>query len=172
MDAFGMLYSQAATALDIKGSDYFSPTKWEDWINIPIESEDEYIQTINRRIKIPKVIILSKYDKIPKKRPKFSQKNVWIRDKFTCQYTGKKLKPGEGNIDHVIPKSRGGLSAWENCVLACRQINAKKANSTPDEVGLRLINTPKPPKELPIFYYIRNKHRIKEWNFFLAEVQN
>jgi 5-methylcytosine-specific restriction endonuclease McrA len=168
-DTFAMLMTDVATGLDIRGSDHMTPLRWTDWLNLPIEDGDNYVQTVNAKIKIPKVIILSKYDKVPKKRPRFSQKNIWIRDNFTCQYTGKKLRPGEGNIDHVVPKSRGGETAWENCVLACRKVNAKKADSTPEEVGLKLLKKPEPPKELPVFHYITNRHNIKEWEIFLAK---
>lgn len=166
-DTFAMLMTDAATGLDIRGQDYMVPLRWNDWLKLSIEDEDDFVQTVNQKIKIPKVIVLCKFDKVPKKRPRFSQKNIWIRDNFTCQYTGKKLKPGEGNIDHVLPKSRGGATAWENCVLACRQVNAKKADATPEEVGLKLLKQPTPPKELPVFHYITNKHNIKEWDIFL-----
>ncbi len=166
-DTFAMLMTDAATGLDIRGLDYMVPLRWNDWVQLPIEEDDEYVQTINCKIKIPKVIILSKFDKVPRKRPRFSQKNIWIRDNYTCQYTGKKLKPGEGNIDHVVPRSKGGPTDWSNCVLACKKINAKKANATPEEAGLRLLKKPEPPKELPVFHYITNRHKITEWDLFL-----
>jgi len=166
-DTFAMLMTDTATGLDIRGLDYMVPLRWKDWIQLPIEDDDDFVQTINQKIKIPKVIILSKFDKVPRKRPRFSQKNIWIRDNYTCQYTGKKLKPGEGNIDHVVPRSKGGPTDWSNCVLACKKINAKKANATPEEAGLRLLKKPEPPKELPVYHYITNKHNIREWELFL-----
>ena len=168
-DTFAMLMTDAATGLNIRGTDHMTPLRWSDWLELPVEEEDLFVQTVNRKIKIPKVIILSKFDKVPKKRPRFSQKNIWIRDNFTCQYTGKKLRPGEGNIDHIVPKSRGGSTDWSNCVLACKKVNAKKADATPEEVGLRLLKLPEPPKELPVYHYISNKHNIKEWEIFLAK---
>lgn len=166
-DTFAMLMTDSATGLDIRGLDYMVPLRWKDWVQLPIDENDDFVQTVNQKIKIPKVIILSRFNKVPKKRPRFSQKNIWIRDNFTCQYTGKKLKPGEGNIDHVVPRSKGGVTDWTNCVLACKQVNAKKANRTPGEVGLKLITPPKPPKELPVFHYITNRLKIKEWDLFL-----
>jgi 5-methylcytosine-specific restriction endonuclease McrA len=168
-DTFAMLMTDTATGLDIRGLDYMVPLRWNDWLELPIEEDDLYVQTVNKKIKIPKVIILSKFDRVPKKRPRFSQKNIWIRDNFTCQYTGKRLRPGEGNIDHVVPRSKGGSTSWDNCVLACKQVNAKKADATPEEAGLRLLKKPEPPKELPVFHYITNKHNIKEWEIFLAK---
>jgi len=166
-DTFAMLMTDTATGLDIRGLDYMVPLRWKDWIQLSIEDDDDFVQTINQKIKIPKVIILSKFDKVPRKRPRFSQKNIWIRDNYTCQYTGKKLKPGEGNIDHVIPRSKGGPTDWSNCVLACKKINARKADARPEEVGLSLLKKPEPPKELPVFHYITNRHGIKEWDLFL-----
>ena len=166
-DTFAMLMTDAATGLDIRGTDHIVPLHWNDWLELPVEENDLFVQTVSRKIKIPKIIILSKFDKVPKKRPRFSQKNIWIRDNFTCQYTGKKLRPGEGNIDHIVPKSRGGSTDWSNCVLACKKVNAKKANATPEEAGLRLLKKPEPPKELPVYHYITNKHSIKEWDIFL-----
>jgi 5-methylcytosine-specific restriction endonuclease McrA len=166
---FAMLMTDTATGLDIRGLDHMVPVRWSEWVNLPIDENDDFVQTVNKKIKIPKVIILSKFDRVPKKRPRFSQKNIWIRDNFTCQYTGKRLRPGEGNIDHVVPKSKGGPTNWDNCVLACKDINAKKADATPEEAGLRLLKKPEPPKELPVFHYITNKHNIKEWEIFLAK---
>lgn len=166
-ETFAMLMTDSATGLDIRGTDYMVPLTWKDWISLPINEDDEYIQTVSSRIRIPKIIILARFDKVPKKRPKFSQKNIWLRDGYTCQYTGRSLKPGEGNIDHIIPKSKGGPSTWNNCVLACKTVNAKKANRTPAEAGLTLIKQPEPPKELPIHFYIKNKFNIKEWDIFL-----
>jgi len=73
-DTFAMLMTDAATGLDIQGKDHMVPLRWKDWLLLPIGQEDEFVQTINQRIKIPKVIILSKFDKVPKKRPRLSQK--------------------------------------------------------------------------------------------------
>lgn len=165
-ETFGMLMTDGATALHISEEGMF-PMKWSEWSNQPISDNDFTINTVKKRYKIPKVIILCKYDKVPKKRPAFSTRNIWIRDKGMCAYTGKKLKPEEGNIDHLIPKSKGGQTTWTNCVLAHRDVNAKKADKTPEEAGLKLLITPTQPKELPVTFSIKNKHKIKEWNYFL-----
>ena len=79
------------TGLDIKGEDHMIPLKWEDWISLPYDENSSYIRTVNLQIKIPKIIVLCKFDRVPFKRPKFTTKNLWIRDGATCQYTGKKL---------------------------------------------------------------------------------
>jgi 5-methylcytosine-specific restriction endonuclease McrA len=168
LEAMTMMYSDSATALDIRGEDYMVPLKWQDWIKLPIENEkDDFIQTVRGNIKIPKVLVLCNYNQVPRKRPKFSPKAVWDRDQGTCQYTGRKLTPQEANIDHIIPRSRGGKTDWNNCVLTHKEINSKKADRTPEEAGLKLIRKPQDPKELPSTFYIRNKHNVREWDLFL-----
>ena len=166
-EALSMMYSDTATGLDIVAEDHMVPYKWEDWINLPHDSSSEYISTINQKIKIPKVIVLCHYDKVPIRRPRFSIDGVWSRDKSICQYTGKKLSKRDGNIDHIIPKSKGGKTDWTNCVLSHKDVNAKKANRTPEESGFKLIKKPGVPKQLPISHYIKNSHGIKEWELFL-----
>ena len=166
-DALSMMYTDNATGLDVLGKDHMIPYRWKDWVNLPFDSECDYIKTINGGIKIPKIIVLCKFDKVPIKRPKFSSTGIWNRDDGICQYTGRRLSKNEGNVDHVIPKSRGGRSNWDNCVLSHKDINAKKADRTPEEAGLKLLKKPTTPKHLPISFYIKNKHNIPEWDMFL-----
>lgn len=165
-DALSMMYAGTATGLDIRGKDDMVPLTWKEWVSLNCEN-DHFVKTIQGNIKIPKIIILCRYDKVPKKRPKITRKGIWIRDQGICQYTGKKINPNEGNIDHVIPKSRGGITDWTNCVLAHKKVNAKKADRTPEEAGLKLIRQPFVPKELPVSFYLTNKYNIQEWELFL-----
>jgi len=166
-DALSMMYTDNATGLDVLGKDHMIPYRWKDWVNLPFDSDCDYIKTINGGIKIPKIIVLCNFDKVPIKRPKFSSTGIWNRDDGICQYTGRRLSKNEGNVDHVIPKSRGGRSNWDNCVLSHKDINAKKADRTPEEAGLKLLKKPTTPKHLPISFYIKNKHNIPEWDIFL-----
>lgn len=167
-EALSMMYADVATGLDVRGTDHMVPLKWNEWTQLLSTEDDEYIKTVRGNIRIPKIIILCKFDRVPKKRPRFTTQGIWIRDKGVCQYTGKKLKPNEGNIDHVIPKSKGGKTDWTNCVLSHKNVNAKKGNRLLEEAGLRLLNEPKAPKEMPTYHYIRNSHNIKEWDIFLS----
>jgi len=166
-DALSMMYADAATGLNIQGSETMIPYHWDDWLKLPHDENSQYVSTMRGQIKIPKIIILCTYDKVPKKRPKFSSKAVWNRDNGTCQYTNQKLTPNEANIDHIIPRSKGGKTNWLNCVLTHKKVNALKADRTPDEANLKLIRQPQEPKALPITFYIRNKHKIPEWDLFL-----
>lgn len=166
--AFSMMFSDSATGLDVQGEDNMVPLKWNEWIKLEAP-EDESIKTVRGLIKIPKIIILSNYNSVPKKRPRFTTRNIWERDGGICQYTGRKLTPNEGNIDHVIPKSRGGKTSWSNCVLSHKDVNTQKGDRTPSEAGLTLLKQPKEPNSMPTSVFIRNRYNIREWNPFLYQ---
>jgi len=165
--AFCMMATDAATALDIQDGGDMRPAKWADWLTLPIRDEDNSVRTVHGAVRVPTVIVLANYARVPKRRPKFSTKNIWQRDGAVCQYTGRKLAPHEGNIDHVVPRSRGGKTAWDNCVLAHKEINSRKADRLPEEAGLRLRRQPSAPRDLPATVLIRNAHRVRDWEHFL-----
>ena len=166
-DAFCMMAAGTATALDIAPGENMAPTQWSDWLGLAVRKSDNAVWTVHGPVRVPTVLVLARYDKVPKRRPKLSGKGIWERDGGVCQYTGKKLARDEGNIDHILPRSRGGKTTWDNCVLADKRINSRKADRTPDEVGLRLVRKPAPPREMPATYYIRNTHGVSDWEMFL-----
>ncbi len=166
-EAFGMMATDTATALDINEEGAMLPVKWSEWVTLPIRDSDNVVHTVRGQIRVPTVIVLANFAKVPKKRPKFGAKGIWERDGGVCQYTGKKLAPGEGNIDHVVPRSRGGKTSWENCVLAHKEVNSRKGSRLPEEAGLKLLRSPGVPREVPVTVLIRNHHRVKDWELFL-----
>ncbi len=170
-ETFSMLVTGNATALDMTPDESMRPVTWEEWLTLPVREGDHAVGTIRGGIRVPTVIVLARFDKVPKRRPKFCSRAIWERDANTCQYTGKKLKPSEGNIDHIIPRSRGGKTSWENCVLADKRVNSKKGNRLPEEIGLRLLRAPRAPREVPTSALIRNHHRVRDWEAFLGETQ-
>jgi len=168
-EALCHMFTDTATALEIRGKDYMLPTKWEEWLELPVTEGDWSIRTVDGAIRVPTVIVLSRFAKVPIKRPKLSARNIRERDGNRCQYTGKVLGPEEGNIDHVMPRSRGGATSWKNCVLASKNINSKKANRTPAEAGLRLVRKPVAPKAVPVTMTLKNPHNIEDWEIFLGK---
>lgn len=167
-DAFCMMASGAATGLDVQGDDHIVPACWEDWLKLPIRGEDHSVNTPRGAVRVPTVIVAANYAKVPICRPRFGARGIWERDGGVCQYTGKKLAPHEGNIDHVVPRSRGGASSWDNCVLSHREVNGKKADRLPQEAGLRLLRKPAVPRAVPATVLIRNQHGIRDWQKFLV----
>jgi 5-methylcytosine-specific restriction endonuclease McrA len=166
-EAFCMMASDAATALDIADGN-FVPTKWSDWLGLPIREHDCAVKTPRGPVRVPTVIVSANYAKVPLRRPRFGARGIWERDGGVCQYPGRKLAPKEGNIDHVVPRSRGGKTSWENCVLAHREVNSRKADRLPHEAGLRLHKRPAVPRALPVSAFIRNHHGVADWEHFLA----
>jgi 5-methylcytosine-specific restriction endonuclease McrA len=167
-EAFLQMATDVAVALDISG-DQIVPVHWDEWMKLPIREGDRAVQTVRGPVRIPAVIVLSNYGKIPKKRPKLCSKSIRERDGNKCQYSGRILKPEEGSLDHVMPRSRGGRNEFENLVWASKDVNAKKANKTPEEAGLRLLSQPRKPKEIPVSATLRNTHAIPEWDAFLRQ---
>lgn len=167
-EAFCQMATDVATALNIDGESMF-PVKWSDWLKLPIREQDVFVSTPRGRVRVPTVIVLANYAKVPRKRPKFSARGIWTRDGRRCQYTGKFLEPQEGNIDHVIPRSRGGKTNWENCVLASKAVNTRKGDRLPSEIGLKLLREPTIPRELPATLFIRNSHGVPDWEHFLVK---
>ena len=145
------------------------PVTWEEWITLPIREQDEAVHTVRGPIRVPTVIVAVNYAKVPKKRPKLCARTIRERDGNRCQYTGKLLKPDEGSLDHVLPRSRGGKDTWENLVWSSKDVNARKGDRLPHEAGLRLLGVPRAPKERPVSTLIRNAHDVPEWKLFVHE---
>ena len=129
---------------------------------------DNAVNTPRGPVRVPTVIVAANYAKVPLRRPRFGARGIWERDGGVCQYTGRKLAPKEGNIDHVVPRSRGGKTSWDNCVLAHREVNSRKANRLPHEAGLRLRKQPVAPRVVPASVLIRNHHGVRDWEHFLG----
>lgn len=122
-----------------------------EWMKIPVQDGEGFIQSSHAKVKIPEIIVLSGYDRMPQREVKLTRRNLLIRDGFTCQYTGKRINMDTATMDHVIPRSRGGLSTWENLVMCCLEVNAQKADRTPEECGLKLTKKPTKPKWSPVY---------------------
>ena len=166
-DAFCMMASNVATALEIEGESQIRPVAWDEWITLPVREDDHAVQTARGAIRVPTVIVAVNFARVPKKRPKLSARNIRERDGNRCQYTGRLLHPADGSLDHVVPRSRGGADTWENLVWAAKDVNQRKADRLPHEAGLKLRAVPRAPKELPVSALIRNPLRIEDWRLFV-----
>ncbi len=161
--------ANVATALEIEGAGQVRPVSWPDWLGLPIRDRDLAVSTVRGPVRVPTVIVAVNFSRVPKKRPRLNAVNVRLRDGGRCQYTGRELGPNEGNLDHIIPRSKGGASTWENLVWASKEVNARKGDRLPHEAGLKLLKVPKAPKELPVTAVLRNLAGIPDWKLFLAE---
>ena len=140
--ALVLLWNESARVVD--PADYQLYT-WADWSRLAPRADEPVIRTIRQRLRVPEVIALTAYDRLPTAAVTFSRRNIFKRDHFTCQYCAVQPGPEELTIDHVLPRSQGGTPTWENCVLSCVDCNKKKADRTPEQAGVRLRKKPVRP---------------------------
>lgn len=138
--AFVLLYGGAARALE-DGELY----DFDTWRAMPSDDHPA-VPVVSGSIRIPRVVHLNRYDKRPRNVVRLSRRNVMLRDAHQCQYCGKRPPVRDLNIDHVVPRSRGGGDTWENLVTACKLCNLKKGAKSPDDAGMRLLRPPVRPR--------------------------
>lgn len=160
-------YSDGEPKARIIDHDTFQTFTWDDWSKLRPHATDEKIKSGNFYFKVPKVIVLSRYDKIPKTKIHFSRRNLFKRDKMTCQFCGSRPGSSELTIDHVTPKAQGGVTSWENCILACVKCNSKKGNRTPQQAKMKLKKQPEKPRGHYLKY--QSFKPIKSWSNFLGQ---
>lgn len=110
-----------------------------------VPSDQCWLRTANLLIRVPEVIVLGRYNGIPRRELAFNRRNIYRRDTFQCQYCGQRPGLKLLSIDHVQPTSRGGQTSWENCVVACVRCNTRKGNRSPAEAGMPLLTEPAKP---------------------------
>lgn len=159
-----MLWNETALVVD---PDDFQLYTWADWSQLALREGEPFIRTVRFRFRVPEVLTLTHHDKPRQNAVTFSRRNLFKRDHTTCQYCGARPGSEELTIDHIVPRSQGGLTTWENCALACVPCNARKANRTPDQAGMKLRKVPIRPAWKPL--YDANSIRIASWSRFLSE---
>ncbi len=159
-----LLFSGNARVVDPADYQTFS---WEDWSAMRPADDELFVQAVHYRLRVPEVITLTGYDRLPSANVAFNRRNIFRRDKFVCQYCGRQPGSDELTIDHVIPRAQGGESTWDNCVLACTECNHRKADRTPRQAGMRLRNEPTRPRWRPL--YTTGGMRIESWSKFISE---
>jgi 5-methylcytosine-specific restriction endonuclease McrA len=142
-----------------------TPVKWEEWFTLPVRTFDFSISTAKQKVRVPTVIIAANFSRMPMTEPRLSREAIYERDAGVCQYTGEFVGRG-GNLDHVVPRARGGRDSFENLVWSKRRVNSEKADRLPSEVGLRLIRSPRAPKRVPVSTTI-TEIRHPDWQHFV-----
>jgi 5-methylcytosine-specific restriction endonuclease McrA len=161
--AISLVYAEKARIVD--PFEQFAIYTWDDWSKLRLKDGEDILHSQRAAFRIPEVILLSDYDRMPNRRVKFSRREIYRRDNYKCQYCGH-LVGAEGSIDHIIPSSQGGPTTWTNCVLACTTCNRKKDNRTPKQAHMKLLSTPMKPK---FSYKTDRKFIPKSWEHFISE---
>jgi 5-methylcytosine-specific restriction endonuclease McrA len=164
--AFALLYQGLAQVVN----EQYQTFDFASWSELSVSVHDESVGLVNRAIRVPRVILLLTYDRVPKRRVRFSRFNIYARDRNTCQYCGSRFARSELNIDHVTPRSRDGHSTWENVVCSCHECNCRKGGRTPEEAGMKLLRRPRRPEWTPFMVETFSLKRYREWLPFLSMV--
>ncbi len=165
--AFSLLCAGHAQVVYADGTNFFTHdfNSWRDFSEQT--PEEDMVHTISLKIRIPRVIVLMLFDRMPRKEVKFTRHNIFERDKNTCQYCGKHFDKKDLNLDHVIPRDKGGLTTWENIVCSCIPCNTRKGNRLPHEVGMRLIHKPERPRWRPFVHITFDSQVHDSWRHFI-----
>ena len=170
--AFSLLFRDLAEVVSFE-QDGYSNYNFQSWCDVSqfrrnFEPDGhDWVSTVNFYVAVPRIIRLLFYDRLPRNEVKFNRRNIFARDKNKCQYCGKRQRTSELSLDHVIPKSMGGKSAWENIVCACAKCNVKKGGRTPRQAGMTLIQKPVKPKHNPLVHVHLGHQRYRSWKQFL-----
>jgi 5-methylcytosine-specific restriction endonuclease McrA len=164
--AFALLYQGVARAVD----EQYRTFDFDSWRDLSVEIHHERVGVIGGFVRVPRVLLLIAYERVPKRHVRFSRFNIYARDNNTCQYCGRRLPRIELNLDHVKPRSRGGMSTWENVVCSCHSCNRRKGGRTPEEARMLLINRPQRPQWTPFSTEMFSLRRYREWMPFLTTV--
>lgn len=164
--AVSLLYQGVARAVN----EQYETFDFDSWAELRVHGGDEGIGRIDGMILVPRVIVLTAFDRVPRRHVRFSRINIYARDRNTCQYCGQRYYRSELNLDHVLPRSRGGRSTWENVVCSCLDCNRKKGGRTPAQAGLKLVRKPVRPRWTPVVGVLGGRKGYPEWRPFLSFV--
>jgi Restriction endonuclease len=166
--AFKLVYRGHAQVVSTDGRNNFLTHDFLSWRDFSqANPEPEMVRTISVSIRIPRIIVLLLFERLPKKEVKFTRHNVFERDRNMCQYCGREFDRKDLNLDHVLPRDRGGQTTWENIVCSCIPCNTRKGNRLPHEAGMQLIRKPKRPKWRPFVNVSFSRRHHDSWKHFL-----
>ena len=170
--AFTLLFRELAEVVHVEQGQYANYT-FESWREISElkakfkDPNEDWVRAVNFEIQVPRVIRLLFYERLPKQAVRFNRRNIFARDANRCQYCGKRFPTSELSLDHVLPRSRGGETSWENIVCSCVKCNVRKGGRTPHEAHMHLIRQPVCPKRSPILSLKLGNPKYESWKSFL-----
>lgn len=163
--AFVLLFGGAARAVDDGGETH----DFGGWRSMPVRHGDDGLPIVGGALRVPRVLHLVRYDRAPRIAVRLTRRNLMIRDQFQCQYCGRRPNQRDLNVDHIVPRSRGGLDSWDNLVVSCRSCNLKKGRRTPNEAGMSLLTVPARPRwSTATQISLVTRHAFAEWTPFLG----
>ncbi len=173
--AFALLVRELAEVIHVEDGQYanYDFESWREISELRAEFKeqdphDDWLRSVNFEVQVPRVIRLLFYDRVPNQSVRFNRRNLFARDNNSCQYCGKRFPTSELSLDHVVPRSRGGDTSWENIVCACVACNVRKGGRTPREAHMALIRRPAKPKRSPLVTIKLGNPKYESWKSFLS----
>ena len=166
--AMGLICSEKVHSLDRDLTVYH----FKDWLDYSLHNAETYykVHSPTTAVAIPEIIVSVTFNRLPGRCVKYSRQNVFSRDKFRCGYCGRGFKAKELTIDHIIPRSQGGLTTWDNVVACCFDCNQKKADRTPAKANMALKFKPHKPKWESPLDNVTKHHPCKSWQHFMRRI--
>lgn len=170
--ALTMVYRDLAEIIAVENGQYLS-YDFADWVEVSqakarFEPEQhDWIRTVRFQVAVPKIVRLLGYDRLPRTDVKLNRRNLFARDNNVCQYCGRRFPTSELSVDHVVPRSQGGTTCWENVVCACVKCNVKKGGRTPEQAHLHLVTRPRRPRRSPVVTVKLSDAKYASWKQFL-----
>lgn len=170
--AFTLLCKEIAEVVSIEDGQWTSYDfdSWREVSELRRQFPDpdaDWVRTVTFEIQVPRIVRLFRYERVPKQAVKFNRRNIFARDGNRCQYCGKRFPTHLLSLDHVLPRSHGGQSTWDNIVCACMDCNVKKGGRTPHQAGMGLIRKPERPATSPVVSIKLGNRKYQSWKTFL-----
>lgn len=172
--AMTLLYRGCGEVITIEEGSY-SNYDFDAWcelsqlLALEKQPKEDYLQTPNLEIQVPRIVRLTRYDKFPKTTVRFNRKSLFARDDHRCQYCGQSRPMSQLSLDHVVPRSHGGKTTWENIVCSCTQCNSRKGGRTPAQANMKLLSKPHKPRSNPAMTLQLDDPKYDCWKNFIQE---
>ena len=173
--AMTLLYRNCAEVITIE-NDLYANYDFDSWCEVSAlqrldrQPDEEFLRTPTLELLIPRIIRLTLYDKVPKTTVRFNRKNLFARDNHACQYCGQRKPLSQLSLDHVLPRSQGGKTTWENVVCSCTACNSRKGGRTPCQANMKLLSKPVRPQANPAVTASLQDPRYATWKTFLPNM--
>ena len=168
-----LLYRNSAEVID-RENDHYVNYDFTSWCQLSVlqdelgEGRSEWIRLVRQRLLVPRIVRLTRFDRVYHQPLRFNRRNLFARDKQRCQYCWKQLTLSQMSLDHVVPRSQGGDTNWENIVCCCVKCNTTKGNRTPKQADMELRQRPRKPALHPQVALEENSAHYSLWKTFLV----
>lgn len=171
--AMTLLYRDCAEVIMME-QDQFVSYDFESWCELSQltaldkQADEDYLQAVNFELRVPRIVRLTRFDRMPAQTVRFNRKNLFARDGYQCQYCGQTQPTNKLSLDHVIPRSHGGQTTWENIVCCCLKCNGRKGGRTPQQARMKLLTRPVRPRFNPLLSESISDPRYECWKTFIG----